>query len=437
MHFQNYIYFLIITLLGAKLLFQKQGKVKHPLRKGKYLLFDGPELFWVLTFSTGLMAFSAPGTLDLMAIRLLVLEVFCIIGLFIVKRKPVWNFTTLLYLTYLLWLIIGTLYSPSPMYGFRVLLKYLYPFLIMFFASAVIRHKEIFIKAGLGARTIALICLFFSFIPFVGKLIPGVFWYGTAQAINYIVICIFSLTLYYYGGKEKKDITYAILFMLPCIIWVLRTSIMGTTLALIVFFFFKYKAKSLPVIFGVLMLFLVAVFAIPSVKEKMFFKTEGKNVEQLRSGEISMDDINSNGRFAMWGWALDNFYHNKELIGTGTGNLQEVFYSLQHPFGTIRICHNDYVQILCDNGLIGVFLFGGSFIFLIGHCFIVFQRKKYDVAIRMCAIIAGASSAGVLLTMYTDNVINYSMATLSYPCGFYGMMLGLIEGYKRKKAHAV
>ena len=36
--------------------------------------------------------------------------------------------------------------------------------------------------------------------------------------------------------------------------------------------------------------------------------------------------------------------------------------------------------------------------------------------------------AGVALTMYTDNVVNYSMATLSYPFGFYGMMLGLIKG---------
>lgn len=52
---------------------------------------------------------------------------------------------------------------------------------------------------------------------------------------------------------------------------------------------------------------------------------------------------------------------------------------------------------------------------------------------HICAITAGASSAGTLLTMYTDNVINYTMATLSYPCGFYGMMLGLIVGTKMKK----
>lgn len=66
------------------------------------------------------------------------------------------------------------------------------------------------------------------------------------------------------------------------------------------FFFFKYKLKSLPVIFAVFVLFIVAVFAIPSVREKMFKDSENVSIEQLQRGEISKDDINSNARFAMW-----------------------------------------------------------------------------------------------------------------------------------------
>ena len=60
--------------------------------------------------------------------------------------------------------------------------------------------------------------------------------------------------------------------------------------------------------------------------------------------------------------------------------------------------------------------------------FLFWQSSNYSALSA-----AGASSAGTLLTMYTDNVINYTMATLSYPCGFYGMMLGLIVGTKMKK----
>ena len=87
--------------------------------------------------------------------------------------------------------------------------------------------------------------------------------------------------------------------------------------------------------------------------------------------------------------------------------------------------------MLCDNGVIGILLFGGSFLFLLFHCFLVYQNPTYDAGVRICAIVAGASAAGTLLTMYTDNVINYTMATLSYPCGFYGMMLGQLAKYKR------
>ena len=431
MYLLNYLYFLIITLVGLRFLTMKQGVMTNPLNREQKMVMDGPEMFWVLTFSTGLLAFSAPAGLDLMAIRLMVLEVFCVVGLFICKRSPQWSPAVIFYVLYIVWLVVGLSYTSAPGYGFRVILKYLYPLLIMLFASAAVRDKEVFLKAGIGARTVAIISIGVAFIPYVGSLFPGVFWYGTARAINYISMCVFSLALFYYTQEKKKNLLLCILFMLPCILWVFRTSIMGTTLALMTFFFFKYKLKSLPVIFLVFILFIVAVFAIPSVREKMFYDDSGNGIEQLNSGQISMDDIDSNGRFAMWEWSLNKFFYGEELTGAGTGNLQETFYALRHPFGSVRICHNDYVQILCDNGLIGIVLFGGSFLALILHCFIVFQNRRYDTAIHLCAIVAGASAAGTLLTMYTDNVINYTMATLSYPCGFYGMMLGLIAGYKR------
>ena len=430
MYFLNYIYFIIISFLGLKFLTQKQVLLKSPLNTEQTMVLTGPEMFWVLTFSTGLLAFSAPGAIDLMAIRLLVLEIFCILGLFIVKNSPVFSFSSVAYIIYIIWLIIGLSYSPAPDYGFRVILKYLYPLLLMLLGSAIVRDKEVFFKAGLWARITAVISICVFFIPYISKVLPGVFWYGTASAINYISMCIFSLALFFYTDEKRKNLIYTILFMLPCLIWVFRTSIMGTTLAIMVFIFYRYKLRSIPFIVAIIILFLTAIFAIPSIRDKMFFDSS-TGFEQFESGDITMDDINSNGRFAMWEWSLETFFSKAELTGSGTGNLQEVFYSLNHPFGAIRICHNDYVQILCDNGLIGIILFGLSFLGLIGHSFIVYQNKNYYTSIRICAIVAGSTAAGMLLTMLTDNVINYSMATLSYPCGFYGMMLGMIEKHNR------
>ena len=64
MYLLNYIYFLIITLLGLKFLTMKRGVMVNPLNREQKMVMDGPEMFWVLTFSTGLLALSAPGALD-------------------------------------------------------------------------------------------------------------------------------------------------------------------------------------------------------------------------------------------------------------------------------------------------------------------------------------------------------------------------------------
>ena len=163
MYFLNYIYFIIITFLGLKFLTQRQVLLKSPLNREQTMAVTGPEMFWILTFSTGLLALSAPGTIDLMAIRLLVLEIFCVVGLFLVKHSPGQSPAIVLYFVYIIWLIVGLTYSPAPSYGFRVILKYLYPLLIMMFASATVRDKEIFFEASIWARRVAIISIFVFF----------------------------------------------------------------------------------------------------------------------------------------------------------------------------------------------------------------------------------------------------------------------------------
>ena len=407
----------------------KRGVMVSPLNKSQKMALDGPEMFWILTFSTGILAFSAPGVLDLMAIRLLVLEIFCFVGLFICKRSPQWSAMAIFYFLYIVWLVIGLSYTPAPGYGIRVILKYLYPLFIVLFASAAVRDKEVFLKASLGARTIALISIGVAFIPYVGMLFPGVFWTGTAKAVNYISMCIFSLALFYYTQEKRKNLLLSILFMLPCFLWVLRTSIMGTTMALMMFFFFKYRLKSVPVIFGIAVIAVVAVFTIPNLREKMFKDSDSVSIEQFQRGEISKDDINSNARFSMWEQLEARFYKGNELMGSGTGSVQNYMYS-NFVFGGLKVPHNDYVQMLCDSGVIGLALYLLIIITTISHCFIVYHRYS-DIAIKVCAIVAGSSLTGVAFSMYSDNVVNYSMATLSYPFGFYGMMLGLIKGKNR------
>lgn len=430
MIYLNLIYFLLITWYGYKFLVSDGKYIKTPFDKDTYMRLDGPEMFWVLTFSTGMLCLSAPLGLDLMAIRLGVIELLCLLGLRYTVNKPVWSLPLKVYTLYLIWILIGCFYSPAPGYGVRVVLKYLYILPFALFASAAVSDELVFYKSAIFARVMAVIAIVYYLVPGLSTLFPGVMWYATAGCINFICIMIFSLALYYNTDEKKKNLLYVLLFLIPCFIFVFRTSIMGSTLAIMTFFLIKYKVKAIPGIVGVLVAAVLLVFAIPNVRNKMFYDSTDKNAEQLYAGEISMDQVNSNGRFAMWEWSLERFWEPKMVQGTGTGNLQETFYSLRHPFATIRICHNDYVQILCDNGLIGIILFGGSFLLMILHCLKIYNTYYYPSYIKIGAITAGASLAGIMLTMYTDNVVNYSMATLSMPWGFYGMTLGMIRKFE-------
>lgn len=422
MYVLNYLYFLIITIVGYRWL-TSSGSMKYPLDKHRKMWLDGSERFWILTFSTGLLAFSAPIGLDLMAVRLFVLELFCLLGLlFVCKRKTQWTPASIVYVIYLLWLVIGLTYSSALDYGFRVILKYIYPLLIMLFASAAVRDTEVFLKAGLGARIVALISIFIAFIPFIGKLVPGVFWTGTAEAINYISVMIFSLALFYYTREKRKNLIYAILFILPCFIWVFRTSIMGALVAIMAFFFIKYRLRSMPIIAGVLIAGVLAVFFIPSLHEKMF-SDSSVSIEQFQSGQVGMTDINTNARSAMWEHLENRFYVGHELMGSGTGSVQNYMYN-NFIFGGLKVPHSDFVQMRCDNGLISLILYGFIVLLAFLDCFRTFHSTK-NWGIKVCSLVAGASMIGVFVTLYSDNVVNYSMATLSMPFGFYGMMLGL------------
>ena len=420
----NFVYFFIITFYGYKFLTSDGRIVKSALDRDVELHYSGPELFWCLTFSTGLLAFSANVGIDLTAIRLLVLEIFCLIGLSKVADKPIWSLPMKLYVVYLIWLVIGCFYGPSMMYGIRVILKYSYPLLLCLFASAVVRDADVFLKSSLFARTVGVISIIFSFVPLLPYLVPGVFWYGTARAINYISIMIFSLALFYFtSGKEKrKNLFYAVLFILPCFIWVLRTSIMGSLVAIMAFYFIKYRLKSLPIIVGIVILGVIAVFTIPSLRAKMFHD-DNVTIEQFQNGDIQEDNINNNAREAMWKYLEAKFYTPHQIIGSGTGSVQNYMYN-NYIFGGLTVPHSDFVQMKCDNGLIALILYACIAFLIFAHAFNTYWHAEY-ADLKLCAIVAGASIAGVFVTLYSDNAVNYSMATLSMPFGFYGMMLGL------------
>ena len=229
--------------------------------------------------------------------------------------------------------------------------------------------------------------------------------------------------MFYFTNKKKQNLIYTVIFLIPCVYWVFRTSIMGSLVSIMAFFFIKYKLKSLPIIFGTIVLGIAAVFTVPAIKQKMFFD-DSVTFEDYRTGKMSEENVNTNYRSTMWKNLNRMFYQGHEIAGSGTGAVQAYMYAHPKEFGMLTVPHSDFVQQKCDNGLIALILYGAITLFIFIDAFRTYWRAR-SAPLQLCAIVAGASLIGVYATFYSDNVVNYSMATLSMPYGFYGMMLGL------------
>lgn len=420
----NYLYFAILTTISLLFAFGKSYVVTNPLNKEQKLRLEGIEALWIVIFSTGLLALNVSGFIDLMAIRLFVIEGLCLLAIFMTSRHPILGWASALYIIYLIWLIIGCTYTSSVVYGIRVILKYLFPLLIMWVASIAVRNHEIFIKACLGAILFAILSIAFSFIPQATTLIPGVLWYPTARAIHYISLMILCLSFSYFTKTKWKYRFLALLFLSPCFIWVFRTSIFGSFVALSALFFIKYKLRALPIILSLFIVGILLIFLIPNLNEKMFKENKKQfSLSDFQEGRIEREDIETNARDVMWEYLYNKLAANKTMFGSGTGAVQNEMYS-NNLFGGLKVPHNDYLQILCDNGIVGLVLYLSIALFIFIHCFIEYHKNS-NIPIKICSLTAGASIMGVAITLYSDNAVNYSMTTLSMPYGFYGMLLGL------------
>lgn len=415
-------------------LFRYSARLKDPQNSQKYLLLEGTEMFMVLLMATGLLSLSAGGGgrgagtgFNLQSIRLLFLEGFLILSFFISTHPPKWGPGMVAYLIYILWLLYSLTYTPSVSYGFRYILKYIYPLLLMLACSAIVRDEKVFLAICIWMRRVALVSTLFVIFPVIRiPLISGLYWYNTALNIHYVTVACASFALFFFYGKDWKDLAMGILFFLPCILETHRTGLLCIFAGTAIFFFYKFKALSLPYIAATLAIGIAIVFYVPSFHEKMFWRETEKNetltVSDLRHGNIEDEDIRDNGRNALWKVLSSNFYEGRELQGSGIGSCQ---YFLYEMLSGVKQTHGDYIQMKCDTGLIGMWLYILTAVIILIHCFIVTITPYQPAYVKCCAMIAAGAIAGQYFAMYSDNAVTYTMATTGPAFAFYGIMLGL------------
>jgi len=426
------ILLLSISFLALRYTFVKKPYlVKSPWEKRFKMYVNQKQRFILFLLATAIIQVDSYSSI------LLFIWMVCLIILLLQNSTKVSTTPlTITYTLYLLWLFISLFRTPETVHGIRVFAKYLFPFLVFLVANSTKTNKSFFNKllnvSFMSGVIVNCLIILMKIIP-ISSIYRAIFWWPPA-VIDANPFFIATGIIIYSQTKKKIILFYILLIFCIPFIENVRTGIVGITVFLLAASFFKYKLKSLPLFLFIFIGLVVSITYVSSIRNKMFSDGFGSANELISSSNnISILDINTNGRSVLWEWVLDKYYYGNELVGSGLGQVQGRLY-LGDLFGGIKVVHNDFIQILCDTGNIGLLLYLTTLISFIWHAFRIYNNKTYSISARNSAFIAGTSLCGILASAFTDNVVNYSLITLSYPFVFFGCALSL-KKHKNSDIH--
>lgn len=173
---------------------------------------------------------------------------------------------------------------------------------------------------------------------------------GMALANSTIVLCALAITN---GKKNKKYLIFLLLSFMALFLTGKRAHLVFTFIAIMItIYLYKYYDKQrdlkyMVMLIGALLVFSLAYCFIPQVA----------NVINRFSNTSS--DENMLLRYSFWTAALDAFSRNS-LTGVGWFGFRN---KVAPTIGYTGHCHNIYIQLLCETGIVGITVFVVWFIY--------------------------------------------------------------------------
>lgn len=341
------------------------------------------------------------------------------------------------YWLFYMWLCICALRGSDYMDSIAFLIKYIIPILSLYLGYSALSTKyDIYflLKIVLIAVTIytfligGLSAKFYSWFYFSPLGNQFLKYAGFADYQTSLFVLPFIME---WMTCNKRWYLVASTMLLSTVLEVVRTGLGGMFIVLSIFYFFKYKLKSLPILGCMVAIMIGVILFVPEVNQKFFGDKAGTiNAESIvQEDAMSLDNIQTSGREFMWNCVMRKCYDGHEIIGSGLGSsIQYLKYIRENTIKVPLLLHNDYVQIMCDTGLVGLgllILFFLIFIFSVGYN--VWYTDSFYV--KITGIIAIASMGGVAFSMGFDNVVSHSMTSLIMPFIFTGMYLKTVRLY--------
>lgn len=339
------------------------------------------------------------------------------------------------YLLFFLWLVIAAVYSQSYFDAILLLIKYIIPLLSLWLGYSAIngeydlyyclkyiaKYAVVYALLIGGVSAVFMPWLYFSPIGNMFLKYAGLADYFTAIFIVFFILhWITRRKIYLYGAAW---------LLLSTLLEVVRTGLGGMTLVASFFVLSRYRLKSIPYIVIAAIFFIGIILYVPSVNEKFFGPNAGQiQVTDLINRDVlSLDNIQTSGREFLWNLVLAKFYEPNPIIGAGLGTTSHFVKMYALDTNAPALLHNDYVQILCDTGIVGLVLVCLFYLTVVVKAFAYIWRRRVNFWVKICGIMSVASLAGTAFSMGFDNVVSHSMTSLIIPFIFIGFFLRFIE----------
>lgn len=429
--------FVVLTYWVGQIYLSGKKKLRLvEVGKKEYYLLSQNMYFVIFTVCTAPIFL---GSLSLLKYGLWFMTMLAL--LFVGKVRIKFEFMTVMYSIFFLWLCYTMTYTTVPRDGAMMLIKFSLPMLFLWLGYSGLSNEKdliIFLKVVNVAA-----CIYCFFIGGQGcKLMPWLY-YGPIGGLfskyagfaDYLTSIFIVPILLYWLTKEKKYIFCALWMVLSTVLESVRTGMGGMMLVFCIALLLKNKTKAIPGLAVAGAMFLSVVLFVPSVNEKFFGEDAGKvsATDIVQGGAMSMDNIEMSGREYMWERVLDNCYRGNETFGGGLGTSGRFVKNYGEATQGLVMMHNDYLQILCDAGIVGIVFIALFYISVILKVTSNVALRRSSLLVKLTGIMAFSSLAGIAFCMYFDNVVSNSMQSMVMPYIYLGFFLKALDLEKRNE----
>jgi O-antigen ligase len=352
------------------------------------------------------------GRLDLSAMRLFGFWLAaCLVLLFQSRRAAPYLARYSMHFVFLFFCGLALLWSPSLLYGARMLAKLSSPLLVLLLvmlavtAVAQLRTMErLMIGGSLLLVGLALAATAAGWNrDAVGLTVPG-----TGPALfSANLVAIGMLALVRMRDVQPATGLFVVAVLAAAILAAFtRITIVGLFLGCSAMLFVAARGLwrvMLPVsglAAGLLLFFLSDTF-----KRRMFMDPAKVALTGLLDDPAAvLSQVHGSGRFEAWALVIKEFFLPNPLIGSGIGATQHYFYS-QSAAG-LGVIHSEYVRLLAEVGVVGLLLFLAAML-----VYLVRLARIYRGAPRSASGRYALAGIGGLVTylvfMATDNAFDY------------------------------